>query len=121
MMLQRALFWSLFALPLSASAAVVSEPFSYSNGNLDGNTNSTAPASENGFSNTNVWSAATAGGVQVIDGDLSYPPLPTVATGHMAQLSASTQNPARIGIGEYDEGQTVYFSMLVQVPSTANR
>jgi hypothetical protein len=101
-----------------ASAATIYEPFAYSNGPLAGNTNSTAPATLNGFSNTNVWTAsATSPTGTVISGDLSYTNLPTTATGHMGQVSSSTGNPVRLGIGEYGEGSSIYFSMLVQVPS----
>jgi hypothetical protein len=112
--------------PRAASAALLYEPFDYPNGNLGtstpasgGNTNPTAPASENSTSNTNVWtvSANVASNTQVTNGDLTYSGLPTTTTGHMALASAATGNPVRIGTGEYSEGSTIYYSMLVQVPS----
>jgi hypothetical protein len=120
----------LFLNANSASAATLFyEPFNYSNGPLgtntgSGNTNPTAPATENATNNTNVWTAGPAqpsasnGNVAVIDGDLAYAGLPTTPTGHMAQVAANANgNPVRIGIGEYSEGSTIYYSMLVQVPS----
>jgi hypothetical protein len=105
-------------LASTASAALFYEPFPYLNGNLAGNINATAPATENGFTNTNVWTvnSATPDAVKVVDGDLTYTGLPTTPTTHMAQLSAANKNPVRIGIGEYPEGSTIYYSMLVQVP-----
>src|SRR5437588_3121821 len=110
--------------PHAAIAGLMYEPFSYTNGNLgsstgSGNTNPFAPPAENGFSNTNVWSvsANAATNTQVTSGDLTYPGLLTTTTGHMAQASAATGNPVRIGTGEYPEGSTIYYSMLVQVPS----
>jgi len=121
---------ALFLSAVSTSAATMFyEPFPYSNGPLgtntgSGNTNTTAPATENGFSNTNVWTAGPAqpsasnGNVAVVDGDLTYAGLPTTPTGHMAQVAANANgNPTRIGIGEYPEGSTIYYSMLVRVPS----
>ena len=105
------------------------EPFNYANGPLgtntgSGNTNPTAPATENGFSNTNVWTAGPAppsasnGNVAVIDGDLTYAGLPTTPTGHMAQTASNANgNPVRNGIGEYSEGSTIYYSLLLRVPS----
>jgi hypothetical protein len=128
--------WLLAALAvlllsaISTSAATMFyEPFPYSNGPLgtntgSGNTNTTAPTTENSFSNTNVWTAGPAqpsasnGNVAVVDGDLTYAGLPTTPTGHMAQVAANANgNPTRIGIGEYAEGSTIYYSMLVRVPS----
>jgi len=115
-------------LARSAPAALMYEPFDYANGNLGtstpasgGNTNPTAPASENSTNNTNVWtvSANVASNTQVTTGDLTYSGLPTTTTGHMALGSNSTGNPVRIGIGEYPEGSSIYYSMLVQVPSSA--
>src|SRR5438876_11874359 len=84
----------------AASAGLFYEPFNYANGTLgtntgSGNTNPTAPATENGFSNTNVWTAGPAppsasnGNVAVIDGDLTYAGLPTTPTGHMAQTASN--------------------------------
>src|SRR5262245_26847464 len=104
---------------VSASAGTIPtqvyEPFAYSNGNLVGNTNPTAPSSMNGFSDTNDWTATGTGNVTVISGDLSYPDLPTTTSGHMAQtaglVTANNGNPVHIGIGEYDEGSeasTIY-------------
>jgi hypothetical protein len=108
----------LFASTASA-ALLVYEPFPYGNGNLDGNTNATAPSTLNGFSDTNKWTvnSATPGTVKVIDGDLTFSGLPTTTTNHMAQLRAANLNPVRVGIGEYPEGSTVYFSLLLEVPS----
>src|SRR4051794_23226564 len=105
----------------SATAATIYESFSYSNGNLEGNTNATAPATLNGFSNTNVWTAtANANNAQVVTGDLAYSGLPTTATGHIGQVTdVGNGNPVRLGIGEYPEGSTIYVSMLVQVPATS--
>jgi hypothetical protein len=109
----------LFASTLSA--ATIYEPFSYGNGNLAGNTNATAPSTMNGFSNTNTWSAGGTGSnnVTVVDGDLTYPGLPTTPTTHMAQISNVNGNPVRLGIGEYEQGSTIYFSMVLQVPTGA--
>jgi len=119
------LSWALgliFIAPAVLPAALMYDPFPYSNGNLDGNTATYAPPSVNGFSNTNVWTTPTAGAVKVIDGDLTYPGLPTTTTGHMAQLKGvgqTGQNLERIGIGEYPVGSTIYFSMILQVPTGA--
>lgn len=113
----------------AAAATMFYEPFAYSNGPLgtntgSGNTNPTSPATDNGFSNTNVWTAGPAspgtsnGNVAVVDGDLTYAGLPTTTTGHMAQVANNANgNPVRIGIGDYPEGSTIYYSMLVRVPS----
>jgi hypothetical protein len=115
--------------PNAAIAALMYESFAYANGPLgtntgSGNTNPTAPASDNGFSNTNVWTAGPAqpsasnGNVAVIDGDLTYPGLPTTTTAHMARTANNANgNPVRIATGDYPEGSTIYYSMLVQVPS----
>jgi hypothetical protein len=102
-----------------ASAGTIYEPFAYANGNLVGNTNASAPATENGFSDTNKWSQTSTSAATVIDGDLTYAGLPSLPTNHMAQLRNTTLNPVRLGIGEYTLGSTIYFSMLVQVPSGA--
>src|SRR3954471_12133893 len=98
------------------------EPFTYSNGNLDGNTNPTAPATLNGIADTNKWTTGTAGAGKVVDGDLTYPGLPTTASGHMGQLRNATLPPERIGIGEFTESSnpTLYFSLLLQVPAGAS-
>jgi PEP-CTERM motif-containing protein len=101
-----------------ASAATIYEPFAYANGALSGNTNGTAPSTLNGFSDTNKWTQTTTN-TQVIDGDLTFSGLPTTSTGHMGQLRNANDNPVHLGIGEYPLGATIYFSMLVQVPSNA--
>lgn len=114
----------------SASAATFYEPFNYSNGPLatstpasGGNTNPTAPSSvtvnSTTFNNTNVWTTSATGGnsATVIDGDLTYTNLPTTSTAHMAQLAAAAKNPDRVAIGDYAEGSTIWFSMLLQVPT----
>ena len=100
-------------------AATIYEPFNYQNGNLAGNTNLTAPDSLNGFNDTDTWTATGTGNVAVVSGDLSYSGLPTTPTTHMAQISNVNANPVRLGIGEYDDGSTIYFSMLMQVPTGA--
>jgi hypothetical protein len=101
-----------------ASAGTIYEPFPYANGALSGNTDATAPSTLNGFSDTNKWTQTNAN-TQVIDGDLTYSGLPTTSTGHMAQLRNANDNPVHLGIGEYTLGSTIYFSMLLQVPSGA--
>jgi hypothetical protein len=101
----------------SAFCATIYEPVNYENGTLVGNANPTAPDTLNGFPDTDTWTATGTGNIAVVSGDLSYPGLPTATTSHMAQTSNVNGNPVRIGIGEYDEGSTVYFSMLLQVPA----
>jgi hypothetical protein len=110
----------------SVSAALIYEPFDYVNGNLGtstpasgGNTNPTAPATENSTNNTNVWTvnSGTPSAIQIVSGDLTYAGLPTTTTNHMSQASSTAGNPVRLGIGEYPEGSTIYYSMLIQVPS----
>lgn len=104
-----------------AAAAPVYEPFDYAVGKLTGNTNPTAPANSNGFANTNVWSltgTAATNGPDVIGGNLSYPNL-VASVGSMGQLSGNGLglNANRIAIPDHAAGSTVYFSMIVQVPT----
>jgi hypothetical protein len=103
----------------AASAATIYESFDYANGNLAGNTNFTAPETMNGFNDTDKWTATGAGNVTVVSGDLSYVGLPTTATGHIGQVINTNGNPVRLGIGEYAQGSTIYYSMLLQIPSGA--
>jgi hypothetical protein len=108
---------------LGRADVAIYEPFNYINGNLDGNTNPTAPAMLNGVADTNKWSTGDAGAAMVIDGDLTYAGLPTTPTGHMSQLrnSPASLAPTRIGIGEFTESTNpiLYYSLLLQVPADA--
>jgi len=116
------------ALAHAASASLFYEPFDYSNGTLatstpasGGNTNNTAPSSvtvnATTFNNTNVWTNGSNPSGTVITGDLSYPNLPTTNTGHMVQLTGAAKNPDRIAIGDFPQDSTIWFSMLLQVPT----
>jgi hypothetical protein len=107
----------------TASANLVYEPFDYPAGKLSapGNVNPTAPANENGYSNTNQWTRAGAAtnDPDVVAGNLSYPNLPA-STGNMAQLTGAggaSLTHDRIAIGDYGNGSTIYFSMIVKVPT----
>jgi hypothetical protein len=114
---------------LGRADLAIYEPFNYLNGNLDGNTNPTAPATidvggaAGVVADTNKWSTGDAGAAMVIDGDLTYAGLSTTPTGHMSQLRTlpATLAPTRIGIGEFTESTnpTLYFSLLLQVPADA--
>jgi MYXO-CTERM domain-containing protein len=116
----------LFAAASSTSASLatlVYEPFDYPAGKLSapGNVNATAPANENGYSNTNQWTKAgtAANDPDVIAGNLSYPNLPA-STGGMAQLTGAGGTALthdRIAIGDYGDGSTIYWSMIVKVPT----
>jgi hypothetical protein len=106
----------------SASAAVVYDGFAYQPGPLAGNTNSTAPAASNGFTNTNTWTlptGASSNDPTVVAGNLSYPNLPA-STGNMVQLTGAGGTGLvadRIAIPDHPAGTTIYFSMIFQVPS----
>jgi hypothetical protein len=105
-----------------APAATIYEPFPYENGNLEGNTNATAPSTLNGFSNTDTWTTFGTSNLSVVSGDLTYSGLPTATTGHMAQTAGAPSTngtPVRLGIGEYAQGSTIYYSMLLKVPDGA--
>jgi hypothetical protein len=116
----------LLAAASWASAVItgpVYEPFDYPAGKLSasGNVNPTAPANENGYSNTNQWTRAGAAtnDPDVVAGNLSYPNLPA-STGQMAQLTGAggtSLTHDRIAIGDYGNGSTLYWSMILKVPT----
>src|SRR5689334_6803097 len=117
-------FVAVFAGSQAARAAqVVYDGFDYPTGKLsaNNNTNPTAPADSNGFTNTNVWtkSGTAADDPDVVTGNLAYPGLPT-SGGNMVELTGngtSGQTADRIATQDFQAGDTIYFSMLVQVPS----
>jgi hypothetical protein len=105
-----------------ASASVVYDGFDYPVGALEGNTNATAPATTNGYSNANVWTKSGTGtsGPGVVAGSLSYPGLPA-SVGNSAMLTGAgasgTVTADRVAVPDYHEGDTIYFSMILQVPA----
>ena len=111
----------LAAVAQSASASVVYDGFDYPAGKLAGNTNPTAPANSNGFTDTNVWtkSGTATNDSDVVIGSLSYANAPS-SVGNMAQLTGAggtSQTADRIAIPDHPSGSTIYFSMIFQVPS----
>jgi hypothetical protein len=104
------------------AAQVMYEGFNYPTGKLAGDTNLTAPANSNGATNTNVWTRT--GGTNdpdVVTGNLSYAGFPT-GSGAMAKLTGTggaNQTADRIATQDFHAGDTIYFSMLVQVPAGA--
>jgi hypothetical protein len=107
---------------MAAPQGTFTDTFSYPIGSLIGNTNPTSPSMENGFSGTNVWSVGgfLPAPVNVVSGGLSVAGYGDNSN-TMAQLrngngSGYGLDLARVGIGEWQEGPTIYYSMLLQVP-----
>ena len=112
------------ALNATASAAVnIYEPFNYSTGALQGNTNTSSGTTANG----NLWQRAGTGnppaGINVTSGSLSGPSELPPSVGNGLTLSHSLTNDGAMNRLALDQNYTtgfVYYSFLLNVANLTN-